>query len=265
MELRKRNILVSIVLASVLTVFAVLAVFAVRSAREYRYLTSTYDSIIELIEKGRYEDALTSIQEVREINSSYYYNSGLSRLSSLCYGHKNYDAGNYETAYNEVSNLTLSLENEIIQNDLENLKRDVGNAYYEEKKQADYELRKKQEESGVPYVGMDESKIATTTLGAPSSTVSHGSYYKDGKVYETNQYTFTSNGHRIFTATCVEGKVIEVKDYRSTANTGSSSGSSSGSDPLHASQYENPEEFYYDNYLDFDSFTDAEVYWEDNH
>jgi hypothetical protein len=45
----------------------------------------------------------------------------------------------------------------------------------------------------------------------------------------------------------------------------SSSSSKTYSDPYDVQDYDDPEDFYYDNYDDFDGYEDAEDYWDENH
>ncbi|MCD7763967.1 MAG: hypothetical protein LUI14_12395 [Lachnospiraceae bacterium] len=99
----------------------------------------------------------------------------------------------------------------------------------------------------------------------------------NGKAYTANLYDFKSGNTTIFTARCVQGEVIQVWDKRDKVSSGSlssssgsgssskssSKSSSSSKDQYNASDYDDPEEFYYDHYDDFDGYEDAEVYWED--
>ncbi len=130
----------------------------------------------------------------------------------------------------------------------------------------------------VPYVGMPESKINSTSLGRASSEVRHNNEMIGGQVYVANLYDFKRNGVTIFTARCVQGKVIQVWDDRdrvTSSSSGTSSGSSSKSkstsseadtpsDPYNVYDYDDPDDFYYDNYDDFDGYEDAEDYWYDH-
>jgi hypothetical protein len=125
----------------------------------------------------------------------------------------------------------------------------------------------------VPYVGMSESKIKETSLGAPSSNVRHNNQVKNGEQYVANLYDFyDENGACIFTARCVLGSVTEVwdnrdnpaKPYRSYSSPSKSKSKSKSSDPYHAKDYYDAEDFYEDNYDDFWDYEDAEDYYNEH-
>lgn len=92
-----------------------------------------------------------------------------------------------------------------------------------------------------------------------------------GEQVLANLYDYTKNGYVIFTARCVNGKVTDVWDHRSSPYK-QSSGTSSKNDrgkekksdeKYPASDYVHPDDFYYDYYDDFYDYEDAEDYWEE--
>ena len=65
-----------------------------------------------------------------------------------------------------------------------------------------------------PYVGMHESMISRTSLGQPNDNVRHNTEMVSGQVQYANLYDFTEDGRCIFTARCLNNKVIQIWDYR---------------------------------------------------
>lgn len=121
----------------------------------------------------------------------------------------------------------------------------------------------------VPYVGMSESNISRTGLGAPSGTVRHDYEIKNGERYLCNLYDFYRNGELIFVARCMEGTVIRVWDDRSRPKNDSvpaykPPASGKDDDPYNAADYWSKEDFYDDHYDDFFDYEEAEDYWRDH-
>ena len=116
--------------------------------------------------------------------------------------------------------------------------------------------------SDVPYVGMPESEIGKTKLGAPSENVRHNGAMLNGKSYSANLYDFYKNNKYIFTARCINGRVTQVWDYRDD---------DSDFDPTYTGEsrfkyvdvdeYSDVYEFYYYYYDDFYDFEEAEDYY----
>ncbi len=123
----------------------------------------------------------------------------------------------------------------------------------------------------LPYVGMSERDISRTSLGSPSATIRHNYEMVSGEQVLANLYDYTKNGYVIFTARCVNGKVTDVWDHRSSPykqSSGTSSKNDSGKEKKSdgkypASDYVHPDDFYYDYYDDFYDYEDAEDYWEE--
>lgn len=124
--------------------------------------------------------------------------------------------------------------------------------------------------NGIPFVGMPESRIADTTLGTPDPVVRHNTEMNSGKVYKANLYDFRVNGHRIFCARCISGRVVQVWDerdkdtskpyapYRPEKET-----PSPRYDPYDVYDYGDSEDFYYDHEDEFEDFEDAEDYYDE--
>ncbi|MCD7882610.1 MAG: hypothetical protein LUI87_02710 [Lachnospiraceae bacterium] len=287
----KRNVIICLVLVVVLA-GGLLSIWRKDRQREAE-VRADYEEAMDLIEQKLYEDAYELLEQVSEKRNEYLETD---ELISLCQAHLSYDDGDLESAYNALDSLSLDTVSSVIQTELESFREQLQeeyDIYLEEKAIAESEAleqaKKEKEEKlaaqrqaylenlskQLPYVGMYESYIGDTVLGEPSSTVRHNTEMINGQRYTANLYDFKSGGTTIFTARCVQGKVIQVWDKRdqvssgsssSSSGSGSSSGKSSGSsssDQYHASDYDDPEEFYYDHYDDFDGYEDAEVYWED--
>ena len=120
----------------------------------------------------------------------------------------------------------------------------------------------------VPYVGMSENMIDKTDLGKPRDEVRHNKEVMGGLAYEANLYDFEKDGWIIFTARCVQGKVIQVWDenYKHRVPTSDKSKTpstqkSTTTDPYHADEFDDAEDFYDEYYDDFYDYYDAEDYW----
>ncbi|MCD7743834.1 MAG: hypothetical protein LUI13_00830 [Lachnospiraceae bacterium] len=279
-----------------------LAEMEIRNFRTERFeaeVRETYRQAEELIKQDLYEEADEKLEQIRGLQ---YTELEIDKLLSLCEAHMSYDDGDLTSAYETVSSLEMEYAGSAIQTELDAFKAQVSeeyDLYLEEKAIAESEAQVQREKEAaeraaekeksfleslkkkVPYVGLAEEYIGKTALGAPSSTVRHNTEMVNGKAYTANLYDFKSGNKTIFTARCVQGEVIQVWDKRNSTSSGSSSsssssgssskkglggssGSSSGSDEYNASDYDDPEEFYYDHYDDFDGYEDAEVYWEDS-
>ncbi len=234
---------------------------------------------------------------MEEIAEEEYSDMNISELYQYCEAQIEYESGYIALAYWDVNSLTLAYVSEELQTELEQFQEKILEEYEiyraekEEEEAAAYEEDIK---NGVPYVDMPESRIADTSLGAPSATVRHNNEVTGGEVYQANLYDFEKDGVTYFTARCVQGVVTQVWDDRDRLNSSDSNSSenqsgSSGSggrvlngssssnsktdsnldddnqkeDQYNVYDYDDPEEFYYDNYDDFDGYEDAETYWDD--
>lgn len=154
-----------------------------------------------------------------------------------------------------------------------------GITYYDESKEgmilpADYFSRlptKPHYVAKVPYVGMSEDDIHSTELGTCTDIIHNSSTKikdKDGHPRTQTVYRFHKNGQWIYSAICLDRKVIEVSDYRNDPKPNSSSVGSwkpqSESDRYDIDRYSNAEDFYDDNIADFFSYEDAETYFNDH-
>lgn len=199
-----------------------------------------------MIEQGQYEEAESLLEEIA---GEEFADMDISELLLYCEAYGYYESGDIAAAYQKLETLKLENVSEELKDGLEDFQKQI-TAEYEV-----YQAEKEAEEEAA-Y----EEKI--------------------------------KNGVTYFTARCVQGKVIQVWDNRdlldasdnsSSEKKSSFSGSggrvisgdsSSGNkadneseengsedDPYHVYDYDDPEEFYYDYYDDFDEYEDAETYW----
>lgn len=223
-------------------------------------------------------NAKTMSYRTREMpckNDKYMDTASLRRY---CNAQIDYANGEYKNAHRNASSLKfmhLSVEQDAaILASVEQIEAQY-EAYMEQERIRQQVEFERSIRSGVPFVGMPESRIADTSLGTPSSKVRHNNQVKSDEIYRCNLYDFYIKGHLIFTARCMEGKVIQVWDsrnkvdasipYPSSPSHSSSAHSNSGSDPYHAADYSDEEDFYEDHWDDFFDFEDAEDYWREYH
>lgn len=124
------------------------------------------------------------------------------------------------------------------------------------------------ETPAVPYIGMSESRISDTELGAPSEKVRHNYAMISNERFHANLYDFyNEDGAKIFTARCADGRVIDIFDHRDEPITARApyTGTTGYEDPYNVNDYIHPEDFYYDHYDDFFDFYDAENYFDEHH
>ena len=169
----------------------------------------------------------------------------------------------YSSASSEYLRIYPERYSAAVQKEIEGLHDGIETLRLQEKEAQEERIR-----AGIPYVGMSESYISQTSLGAPSSKVRHNTDMKNGQVYTANLYDFyNAEGKLVFTARCLRGVVKEVWDTRD--NPVSWSGTTSGKhyveDEYNASDYSHPEDFYDDHYDDFIDYYDAEEYWYDHY
>ena len=125
--------------------------------------------------------------------------------------------------------------------------------------------RREQDVIDLPYVGMPESRIYDTSLGAPDDEIRHNNEMIGGLQYTANLYDFKVNGWTVFIARCVNGEVTDIWDYRrdplmSTKHTAPPPGTY-GDNEFDVYDYYMPEDFYADHYDDFYDYYEAEEYF----
>ncbi|MCQ2353490.1 MAG: hypothetical protein MJ102_00110 [Clostridia bacterium] len=246
---------------------AVIAGLITISAVNTSKLANAYDKAVSLVDIGSYKEAKELFEEIEEKN---YHDTSAYIL--LCEAHIDYERGYISSAYydmNKVRFSYLSSEQDKVVNDFVKTLKAEYDVYLKEKSEADAKAYRDRITYGVPYVGMSESEIKNTSLGAPSSNVRHNSEMINGERYIANLYDFKSGNKTIFTARCVKGRVTEVWDHRSDPvvpyTPKKNTKSKSDDDPYDVNDYSNEEDFYYDHYDDFFDYYDAEDYYNEHH
>ncbi len=241
--------------------------FCIKSSIEAKQTEETYQRAVQLVMDEQYHEASRTLWSLPSLD--YKDTWHLLFFSSIGEEYQENFAGVHHVRSDfRITFDTLPPEQEqLIQSRL----LTMSDAYdrKREKELSDRQAEKERKiRNGVPFVGMSESRIGDTSLGAPSPNVGHNYQVKNGSQYYTNIYRFYRNGKEIFSARCMEGKVIDVWDWRGTtssSSSGYSSSSSSSSDKYDASSYSNEDDFYDDYYDDFYDYYDAEEYWQENH
>lgn len=260
-------------LASIL--FLAILIPVLNKAIPYFRVVIAYEKAEELIAQENYSEAQKVLVSCCDYTDDYHIRHYKDRIELifLCQSHIAYEQGDIEKAYEEFNlsdfNIFMEYQTEeqsraIIEycNKLETAYRPIA----EEKARQEEEKKLKKIRSGVPYVGMLEIYISETSLGEPSPNVITGNLYDTGENYETRTYEYYEGERFIFSAKCARGVVISVWDRRDYPDPPQSTwepetNSESDSDPYNASSYRNAERFYEANYGHFDSFEDAEYYY----
>ena len=228
-------------------------------------LSSIYKKGEELIAANKYEQAIEQRSTIKEKNFK-----DTESLIALCEAYKFYESGSIASAYDRIDKITIRYDSDYIS---KQSVREFKNRIQEEYKVYEHQMKIKKEQerenritSGVPYVGMPESRIADTSLGLPSDNVRHNVAFQNGERYTANLYDFYKNGTRIFTARCVNGVVTEVWDNRNTTTSSykPNSGKNSKKSSPDANKFSNAEDFYDYYYDDFFDYYDAEKYYKKN-
>lgn len=222
-------------------------------------LSYSYEKAVELVDNGSFKEAKELFEEIKEKN----YHDTASYIS-LCEAHIDYDEGYISLAYYDMNNVRFSYLTSEQEKTVNDFVRTLKAEY-----DVDAKAYRDRITYGVPYVGMYESEIKNTSLGAPSSNVRHNYECINGKHYLANLYDFKSGNKTIFTARCVQGQVTEVWDHRNepiVPNTHrKSTKPKTDDDPYDVNDYSDEEDFYYDHYDDFFDYYDAEDYYNEHH
>ena len=121
----------------------------------------------------------------------------------------------------------------------------------------------------IPYIGMSESRIDSTSLGTAKRRGHTNNEMINGQVYPAYLYDFYCGNTLVFTARCVQGRVYNVWDYRYSTTTTyrytTKRHTTKKYDEYDVYDYSNEEDFYYDHYDDFYDYYDAEDYYNEHH
>jgi hypothetical protein len=246
---KKVNIL--LVVSIGLLVAVLITIPVVKACR----LSAAYKKAERQIAAGAYREAIYTLKEIEDNN---YKDTVALRL--LCDAHIKYDRGQYVDAYNTLNEATFKHLSRAQKKSVDNFKNELKTEFdaYTEWEQREYDRKLA---LGLPFVGMAESEIRNTSLGQPSDYVHESTAMVDGKAYYSYTYYFLKDGKLIYSARCVQGKVVEIRDDRNK-KTGSSrpkTGTSSSEPSVEG--FSHPEDFYEYYWEDFFEYADAEDYY----
>lgn len=219
-----------------------------------------YFSAVELAVQEQYSDAAALLDTVD-------VHAGTGRitwhdyhvLQNFCNGMVTYQTGNWETALAQIPEWDISFltdeSKDILYERRKSVLKDCRQREKEEKDRQ-YQIALDKAQCSTGYVGMSESFISKTRLGAPCS-IDTKYPWKESPIKYYHYYYYGD----YYTLTCQGGVVIRV-NYYTPSRTYSSH---KNDDPYHAKDYDDPEDFYEDYFDEFDGFEDAEDYFDSIH
>lgn len=241
------------------------AFFGVKISQHVRYFRA-----VSLYDGGSYSEAKEAFERIKEADVM-----DTKEYISLCEAQMYFSDKNIGAAHFNTFQLTFRYMSKKQKEAFSEFKEKVNKEHMENLGKQSEKRRKEYLEKiakGVPYVGMIESDIGKTSLGSPSAPVRHSYEIIGGERYTVNIYDFKRGGKVVFTAQCVNRKIVRVSDFRNYAfdennkpyYPENSSGSSKDDDPYNAKDYSNEEDFYEDNYDYFLDFYEAEEYYREH-
>lgn len=123
--------------------------------------------------------------------------------------------------------------------------------------------------NGVPFVGLEESRIGQTSLGKPDPHMRRVAGTAGGEATILFRYDFVQKNKTVFSAYCYNGRVVLVEDCRSApiptnkpVDPYGGSSDSGGSSSLHCDpkEFDSPDDFYYRYIDEFVDYEEAEEY-----
>ena len=263
-------------IGTVIGVAALILAFFVGSTIVSNRREQAYNRAIDAIVAGEYETGLSILESA--LPSTY---KEKDNLICLCRAKQALDAEDYDHARRLASRVFFRSATPSA--DRLNIRvNSILDACHEEAERkaaeelAAYEAKVR---SGLPFVGMPEKYVSSTLLGEFSRCERNGTAYPGGRKTIGNIYYYKRDGKVYFCVFCTGGQVAEVYDNRdgnahypgrlingSTSTRPSTiTDSHDDSDPYHASDYPDEEEFYEEHWDDFFDFEDADTYWQEHH
>ena len=230
-----------------------------------------YNAALRLMNEGQYQKAKEQLLELDEYQDAKAYTYCCMAVQDAQNGH--YRSANYDIyMIREKYQLPVGKYPEGFQHVIDEVK--IGyDQYIADSIKEEEETYREEVRTGIPFVGMYESDIHKTILGPASHSDQRNYEMIRGKRVAAYVYDWYKDGCIIFTARCYNGIVQQVWDYRtnprqrakrttySSTTKRSSSTTKKPDDPLDAKSYNNPEDFYDDNYYDFFDYEEAEDYY----
>ena len=246
---------------------AIILIFVGKSAYNAYQVKTIYEDAINLIAKECYSDAS---EKLYSIAKEQYRDT--EELIRYCEANIAYANGDIQNAYWFSYSLSFRYQTfeqmEKIDSFIHTVEKEY-DAYLTQKWEEKQKAYEEKVTSGVPFVGMAEKDIGRTTLGEPDPKIRHNKEVMNGEQYTANLYDFYKDSGKVFSARCIQGEVTQVWDYREnpifpSVEKPTSNNVKEDADPYNASDYSDPEDFYYDYYDDFWDFEDAEDYWNEH-
>ena len=255
-------------------------------------IDTAYNYAITLIQNGSYEGALGELEKAnpnilnrKDFKSDMKYGSlnkcykNTLPLYAYALAQQEYNA---EDMYMQTVNDYLALIPSDYSGELsEEIKTFEGNFKLqydeflaEQKRQAEERMKIEREQeaerlrNSVPYVGMSESQINSTSLGKYANVWHNTEIIKGSTRATANIYEFKKGNATVFQARCLQGKVVKVWDYRDDPRIVDRSAPKKKvkkEDPYNVNDYSSEEDFYDDHYDDFWDYEDAEDYYREHH
>lgn len=255
-------------------------------------IDNAYNYSITLIQNGSYEGALTELEKAnpnlldrkefkddlkyQKLNDAYKNTVPLYAYALAQFEYNDENKSMYSVNdYLELIPADYSGELcEEIKTFKGNFKPQYDEFLAEQKRQAEIKMkidREKEAErlrNSVPYVGMSESQINSTSLGKYANVWHNTEIIKGSTRATANIYEFKKGNATIFQARCLQGKVIKVWDYRDdprVVDRSTPKKKVKKEDPYNVNDYSSEEDFYDDHYDDFWDYEDAEDYYREHH
>lgn len=255
-------------------------------------IDNSYNYAITLIQNGSYEGALAELEKAnpnlldrkefkddlkyQKLNDVYKNTVPLYAyaLAQLEYNDENksmYTVNDYLELIPTDYSGELCEEIKIFK---ENFKPQYDEFLAEQKRQSEVKMKIEREKeaeilrNSVPYVGMSESQINSTSLGKYANVWHNTEIIKGSTRATANIYEFKKGNATIFQVRCLQGKVIKVWDYRDdprVVDRSTPKKKSKKEDPYNVNDYSSEEDFYDDHYDDFWDYEDAEDYYREHH
>ena len=227
---------------------------------------------LALFNAGEYKQAALECEKTQDLQIAVPF-------SDVCHAYMSYEEGDVKEARRRLNTWEYLRKNskteypEYFLKQVLAFKEQVESEYIEliRKENAEAEAKRKAAQPAsqrtetpqaeVPYMGMSESRISETALGAPSRTEFIDNKFGEGKL---GFYYWDRDGKNIFVARTEDNKVRSTTDMRKVKTTRKTTQTQEKSDPYDVYSYTNEEDFYDDHYDDFLDYEEAEAYWRDH-
>ncbi len=248
----------SVAILVLLTVLLVCAYRVYTREKQAADREATYQAGRAAVAQGDYDAGFTILEPLQ-----YQNYKDAQTLYEICVSLRAYKYGSYSVAYWHILDVhPTGLTQE------EQARLDAYRAFLEAQYSAEIsaeldaidDARAQARKDGVPYIGMRERDIHSTSLGRASKIVVGAAVTVDGQSYTSYYYFFMQDGRQVYRARCAAGRVISVRDLGS----GAAQRQQDDDDPYHASDYYGEDDFYEDHYDDFYDYEDAADYWYDH-